>query len=160
MAWWRTLLLLWVLKSEIIRGALDILDQITFRSSSSGSLGCSGFGQITSNQENLWWKEDSKVVIDAVFGKCTVPQRIKFIVQDIKWLASSFELVEWNHFYKEANFTVDVITSPENNCTNLYIWDGCVPPQAKNKSSLVLFSRPWVSPKCLFNLIFFLSKKN
>ncbi|XP_050111741.1 uncharacterized protein LOC126590297 [Malus sylvestris] len=74
---------------------------------------------------------DSKVVIDTVSGKCAVPWRIRFIVEDIKWLASSFELVEWNHVYREANFTKDVITSLGHNCIDLYIWDECIPTQAK-----------------------------
>lgn len=81
---------------------------------------------------------DSKIVIDAVARKCAVPCKIRTIVEDIICLALSFELIEWNHAYREANFTTNAITSLGHNYTNLYVSEGVFLPKQKMLSCMIL----------------------
>lgn len=61
-----------------------------------------------------------------VAGKCVVPWRIHAILEDMRWLSTSFDLIPWNRIFREANFTVDAITAVGHHCKNLFIWDGCI----------------------------------
>lgn len=63
------------------------------------------------NLKKIKIERDSKIVIQPILGKYNIPWRIKVIIEDIKWLASSFKSISWNHIYRETNFFADAITS-------------------------------------------------
>lgn len=71
---------------------------------------------------------DSKIVIEAITGKCSIPWRIRAIVEAIKWLTSSFGSITWKHILRETNFVVDVITSCGYGLDNFHVWIGYSPP--------------------------------
>ncbi|XP_068323190.1 uncharacterized protein [Pyrus communis] len=75
---------------------------------------------------------DSKIVIEAILRKCNVLWRIRAIIEDLKWLASSFESISWNHIYREANFVAYAITSYGHGLENLHVWVGCTPLVVSN----------------------------
>ncbi|RXI04559.1 hypothetical protein DVH24_038833, partial [Malus domestica] len=68
---------------------------------------------------------NSKLVINTVQGLCGVPWRLRPIIEDIRWLTSSFSLVKWTHIFRETNFVADVIVSDLSLHTML-IWDTCI----------------------------------
>ncbi|RXH73509.1 hypothetical protein DVH24_016331 [Malus domestica] len=43
---------------------------------------------------------DSKLVIDAVKVSCTIPWQLRNIIEDIKWLVSSFDSNFLSHVYR------------------------------------------------------------
>ncbi|RXH87725.1 hypothetical protein DVH24_034625 [Malus domestica] len=50
---------------------------------------------------NLGEIGDSKLIIDIVQDQ----------IEDVKWLASSFQNVKWAHTFREANFVADALAS-------------------------------------------------
>ncbi|VVA35847.1 PREDICTED: ribonuclease [Prunus dulcis] len=52
---------------------------------------------------------DSKLVIDSIRGKVNLPWCIQQIIHDISALSSSVTSVQFQHVFREANFTADAV---------------------------------------------------
>lgn len=52
-------------------------------------------------------ESDSKILINSLNGSYTTPWHLKNIVENIKWLTSSFDEISFTHIIREFNFTVD-----------------------------------------------------
>lgn len=57
---------------------------------------------------HIFFRRDSKILIDKVNGTCSTPWCIKMLVQDIKTLVSSFEVIYFRHVLIEVNFVANV----------------------------------------------------
>lgn len=84
------------------------------------------------NLKKIKIEGDSKIVIQAILGKCSIHWRIRAIIKDIKWLVSSFESISWNYIYREANFVADAITSFGHGLENFHVWMSCIPSVASD----------------------------
>lgn len=51
-----------------------------------------------------------KILLDSINGVSQVPWRIKFLVQDIQQLTSSFNSISFKHIHREANFVANAST--------------------------------------------------
>ncbi|KAB2613285.1 hypothetical protein D8674_035601 [Pyrus ussuriensis x Pyrus communis] len=65
---------------------------------------------ISRGLQKIMVEGDSKLIIEAVQGTSSVLWRVKTIIDDIKLIAGSFDLISWNHVYQKANFVVNVVT--------------------------------------------------
>ncbi|XP_007217546.1 uncharacterized protein LOC18781745 [Prunus persica] len=54
---------------------------------------------------------DSKLVIDCINNKVSVPWSIRLLVQDIRLLSSYCEEISFHHVFREANFTTDALAN-------------------------------------------------
>lgn len=70
---------------------------------------------------------NSKLMIDSILQSCNVPWLLKFIIEDLNGLATSFDFISWAHVYREANFLTDAITSTGFQFNNLHVWDRTLP---------------------------------
>lgn len=75
---------------------------------------------------------DSKLVINVVQELCGVPWRLRQIIEDIRWLTSSFLLVKWARIFRKVNFVADAIVSADLSFQNMHIWDTCILDVAYN----------------------------
>lgn len=57
--------------------------------------------------QNLFLESDSKILIDTINGRIDIPWRIKFFVQDIRFLACQFSNITFQHIHRETNFVAD-----------------------------------------------------
>lgn len=73
---------------------------------------------------------ESKLMIDSIFGWCSIPWRLRLIIQDIKILASWFENISWSHIFRETNFLADAIREVGFSYCNLHVWDKSIPSVA------------------------------
>lgn len=69
---------------------------------------------------------DSKILIDSLTGITQIPWRIKFLVQDILWIASRVSHIHFVHIWREGNFVADVITKASH-FVDESVWDCCLP---------------------------------
>ena len=89
-------------------------------------------GLVAAKQKGLRRLEvegDSKLVIDAVNGVSAPPWRLKKIIEDIRMLAQDFEVVQFKHIFREANFVADAIADLGHNCS-FSTWHDGVPKEA------------------------------
>ncbi|XP_068312458.1 uncharacterized protein [Pyrus communis] len=73
---------------------------------------------------------DSKLVVEAVVSKCSVPWRLMSIIEDIRCIANFFDCISWSHIFCEKNFVADAVTSIGFQFGNLHIWDRPYPAVA------------------------------
>ena len=73
---------------------------------------------------------DSKLIINCVRNKCSIPWRLKALIKDIQMLASQFQDIQFRHIFREANFTADVIATIGHNHSSFKICEGNLPPSA------------------------------
>ena len=60
---------------------------------------------------NINVEGDSKILIDCINNKGSIPWKISSIVRDIKILASSFNQISFIHIWREANFGADAVAN-------------------------------------------------
>ena len=60
---------------------------------------------------NIIVEGDSKILIDNINNKCSVPWKIQTLVRDIKILASKFHNIKFNHVWRETNFAADAVAN-------------------------------------------------
>lgn len=70
---------------------------------------------------------DSKLIIDCVLNKCSVPWRLKVLVKDIQLLASHFQNIQFTHILREANFTADAIANLGHCSLSCNLWERQLP---------------------------------
>lgn len=75
---------------------------------------------------------DSKLTINDIQGKCEKPWSLRFILEDVRRCANSFQEVRWYHIFKEANFVVNALASISIKSVNLHSWDACILIEALN----------------------------
>ncbi|KAI5355434.1 hypothetical protein L3X38_008329 [Prunus dulcis] len=54
---------------------------------------------------------DSKLIIDCINNKVSIPWSIHLIVQDIRLLSSYCEAISFQHIFRKANFTADTLVN-------------------------------------------------
>lgn len=72
-------------------------------------------------------KGDSKLIIDCVLNKCSIPWRLKMVIRDIQWLATKFQDIQFVHIFKEANFTADALANLGHHPHSVGTWDSHLP---------------------------------
>lgn len=66
---------------------------------------------------------DSKLVIDYnINKKCSIPWRLKSIINVILSIASNFEVICFQRIFWEANFTADAVTSIGYRISSSQMW--------------------------------------
>jgi ribonuclease HI len=70
---------------------------------------------------------DSKLIIDCVLNKCSVPWRLKMVIKDIQWLATQFQAIQFAHIFREANFTADALANLGHHPSSVGSWDRYLP---------------------------------
>nr|XP_028957453.1 uncharacterized protein LOC114824478 [Malus domestica] len=98
---------------------------------------------------------DSKLVINGILDRCKIFWRLRTIFEDIKWLGTSFDSIQWQHVYIESNFLAMAIKSIGHNVDNICSWDGLLPSEAHQAFELLYGIR--VLPGILYILIKFVS---
>ncbi|CAL8155365.1 unnamed protein product [Prunus armeniaca] len=86
---------------------------------------------------------NSKLIIDCVNNVVSVPWSISLLVQDIRVLSSYCEEISFQHIFREANFTTNVVASLGHNLAPSRLWDRGLP-----LSCLVPFYFYLVGPAC------------
>ncbi|KAI5342021.1 hypothetical protein L3X38_009896 [Prunus dulcis] len=86
---------------------------------------------------------DSKLIIDCVNNMVSIPWSISILVQDIWVLSSYCEEISFQHIFREANFTADVVASLGHNLAPSRLWDRGLP-----LSCSVPFYFDLVGPAC------------
>lgn len=76
-----------------------------------------------SGYKNVYVEGDSKLVMYAIKGSCSILWRLKNIIKDIKWSTTSFDSICWNHVLTEANFWPNVVASIGFCFSNFQIWE-------------------------------------
>lgn len=71
---------------------------------------------------------DSKLIIDCVLNKCSIPWCLKVIIKDIRHLAAQFQEIQFVQNFREANFTADAIVNIGHSSSTSETWDRCLPP--------------------------------
>lgn len=74
---------------------------------------------------------DSKILIDSLQGRCSIPWRILFVIEDIRWLASRFAHISFKHVLREANFVADAVAATGHSC-GFSMWTNSLPLSAAN----------------------------
>lgn len=74
---------------------------------------------------------DSKLVIGAIKGSYSTPWRSKNIIEDIKWLVTSFDSISRIHVLMKVNFLTNVVLSTDFSFSNFHIWDRALPSVAR-----------------------------
>ncbi|CAL2236970.1 unnamed protein product [Prunus armeniaca] len=77
--------------------------------------------------QKIFVEGDSKLIIDCVNNVVSVPWNVSLHVQDIRMLSTYCEEVSFQHIFREANFTVDVIASLGHNLNPSYLWEQGLP---------------------------------
>lgn len=70
---------------------------------------------------------DSMLVIQVVQGAWDTPWHLKLIADDIRWLASKFHCIRWNHIFREANFVTGTLDHFGHTVANPYFLEYCLP---------------------------------
>lgn len=70
---------------------------------------------------------DSKLIIDCVLNKCSVPWPLKMVIRDIQWLATQFQVIQFFHVFREANFTADALANLGHHSSSVGYWNCCLP---------------------------------
>ncbi|KAH0987849.1 hypothetical protein GBA52_015026 [Prunus armeniaca] len=70
---------------------------------------------------------DSKLVIDSILNKATPPWSICHIIKDIWSLSSSVNQVRFQHVFREANFTADVVAKLGHELSSQMFWEFGLP---------------------------------
>ncbi|VVA28953.1 PREDICTED: ribonuclease [Prunus dulcis] len=86
---------------------------------------------------------DSKLVIDCINNKVSVPWSINLLVQDIRLLSSYCDEISFQHVLREANITADALASIGHNLNTSHLWDRGLP-----LSCLTPFYFDLVGPAC------------
>ncbi|KAI5323745.1 hypothetical protein L3X38_032817 [Prunus dulcis] len=72
-------------------------------------------------------KGDSKLVIDCINNKVSVPWSIRLLVQDIRLLSSYCEEISFHHVFQETNFTIDAFAILGHNLNYSQLWEQGLP---------------------------------
>lgn len=77
--------------------------------------------------QKIFVEGDSKLIIDCVNNMVSVPWSSSLHVQDIRMLSTYCEEVSFQHIFREANFTADVVASLGHNLNPSYLWEQGLP---------------------------------
>lgn len=73
---------------------------------------------------------DSKLLIDCINGKCSIPWRASTLIRNIKFLACSVQEVSFTHIFREANSVADVLADIGYGSDGERIWFQKLPSEA------------------------------
>ncbi|XP_024190243.1 uncharacterized protein LOC112194231 [Rosa chinensis] len=82
---------------------------------------------LINNCKKVLVEGDSKLVIDVINKKCSIPWRLRTLARDIVCLASSFDHIVFCYVPREANFVADAITHHGHTLKNPSTWKGKLP---------------------------------
>ncbi|XP_024190134.1 uncharacterized protein LOC112194109 [Rosa chinensis] len=85
---------------------------------------------LINNCKKVLVEGDSKLVIDVINKKCTIPWRLRTLARDIACLASSFDHIDFSFAPREANFVTDAIANHGHSLKNPFTWKGKLPLSA------------------------------
>ena len=83
---------------------------------------------------------DSKILINCLNDSFSTPWRLKKIVDDIKWLSSSFDEISFTHIPREVNFIADSLAKLGHTLNSSQTWNRCLPLPALSAFNFDTFS--------------------
>lgn len=86
------------------------------------------------------------------------PWRLRTIVDDSKWLATSFDSNQWQHVFREANFLAGAITSVGQNVENICIGIGCFLVRHAKRLYLIVWIPSVLKNSLYLKKVYYLAK--
>ena len=89
------------------------------------------YAALLNGHKKIMVEGDSKIVIDCLNNKCSIPWKILSIIKDIQTLAKLFSEISFTHIWREANFAADAVANIGQEELRALSWTSDFPPQVR-----------------------------